>query len=280
MSDLTWYLGPLGMLMPIVCPEPGIDFTTTRYGGVHQGLSGARTMDVTGQRAEYKFQWTSLDPDEREWLEMCHTRHIPGPHYLINPMVRNRLSREAASSKPTRSNNQGVTWVGSATGVPVFDWPASAGVGAVSLKLGNFAGADVVRWDDTKLIPVFPTETITFSVWMKASTASTVKFIMDRFSDPLTQLASVNTNWSVTTAWQRFTYTDTVVAGTTLVRPAIQPPNAPSTSFYVAAPQLEAGSSATDWSQGGGAPQVLVDQFSETSRRYPFADCELNLLES
>ena len=61
---MDWYLGPLGDLRPLVCPEPDLSATQVRYGGLHQGLSGARTLDVTGHKAEYEFNTTGDDVTE------------------------------------------------------------------------------------------------------------------------------------------------------------------------------------------------------------------------
>src|SRR5690606_40132859 len=66
--DRTWYLGPLGKLRGLVCPERGMSDTSTRYGGIHQGLTGARTMDITGHRREYEFEFVYMDKQDFAWL--------------------------------------------------------------------------------------------------------------------------------------------------------------------------------------------------------------------
>src|SRR5690606_23969820 len=95
--DKTWYLGPLGKLRGVVGPDAGTTATSTRYGGVHQGLTGARTMDITGHRREVEFQFTYLEKAEFEWLNALHARMVPGPLYLLDPRYRNRLSPQATS---------------------------------------------------------------------------------------------------------------------------------------------------------------------------------------
>src|SRR5690554_2646520 len=94
-----WYLGPAGALQELTCPEPNIKANLVRYGGVHQGLSGARTVDVTGHRYEYAFDWDYMEQAEWAWLEAMHLRHVPGPFRLLNPLKKNRLAPQSSAMK-------------------------------------------------------------------------------------------------------------------------------------------------------------------------------------
>lgn len=270
----TWYLGPLGDLRALTCPEPGISMTDVRYGGIHQGLSGARTMDVTGHRAEYAFQWTFMDDAEWKWLRALHTRHIPGPFRLINPMRVNRLTHQAVSLEPSALT------IPSAARTWVIDWPVDADPGYRCMRLTGWGNEqNTVSFDLVKKTAIFPTEAVTGSLFVKGDALATARLGIEYYDRagvrvPPSSFATIN----ITTSWQRFSIH------------RVAPPEAVSLVFafrgdtftapvQLAAPQLEAGTSGTPWEQGGGAPVVVVDQLSTASPRFPLTDCAMTLLE-
>src|SRR5688572_21324044 len=104
-----WYIGALGALRRLPVPDPGIRMSPVVYGGIRQGLSGARTLDVTGVRMGYDMEFTGLEPDEWMHLEALRTRLIPGPHRLLDPLRRNRLSVEAAAVRVVGTRYGGTT---------------------------------------------------------------------------------------------------------------------------------------------------------------------------
>src|SRR5690606_39453918 len=65
-------------------------------------------MDVTGHRDEYELEFRFLDRDEFEWVELLHTRMVPGPHLMINPLKKNRLSWQASKLIVTPYGKAGV----------------------------------------------------------------------------------------------------------------------------------------------------------------------------
>lgn len=282
MSDATWYLGPLGDLRALTCPEPGISTSEVRYGGVHQALSGARTMDILGHRSEYTFEWTYMEPAEWTWLRALHTRHVPGPFRLINPMRKNRLTPQASAVTPAPQTSIGVH-VLNGTWDWVWDWPTEAGPGARALSLPSWGtGNAVVRFDWNKPIALFPNETVTFSAYVKADGDTNVRLVIDffdRYGKHIT--SSPQQTRTVTTEWQRVSLTHSVadaeIAG---AAPAILTAPQGTPGIRLAAPQFESGSAATAWEQGGAAPVVLIDQLETSSPRFPLTDCTLTLLEA
>lgn len=280
MAVPTWYLGPLGDLRALSCPEQGFSTTVTRFGGVHQSLSGARIVDVTGLKAGFEFEWTLQDNSEWTWLNTLHLRHIPGPLRLINPMKVNRLSYRGASVQQANDQNTGFNF-SSGDVAMVLDYPVSAGYGSRSLKWTTWSAAASATLDPWKKIPVFPLEQTTSSVWMKASGASTVGLNIVRYDNTGAVLStSGTTSCAVTTTWTRFSITDTAPSGCVAIVVKITPPSTYVDPLYVTAAQTETGASATTWEVGGGAPEVLIDQLSSTSPRYPLADIHLSLLEA
>lgn len=278
MADPVWYLGPLGDLKALPCPEMGINTTVTRYGGVHQGLSGSRTMDVTGFKESFDFTWEYMEKIDWAWLNAVYTRHVPGPHRLINPMKVNRLSIRGASVLPGTYTNTGF-FMTSGSNELVYDYPTSAGYGARSLKWSGWSNGASGQFDLLQKTPVFPLEQITCSIWMKAGSSITVPIVVQRWDRSGQLASSAATNCSVTTTWTKFNITDTMIAGATSAVFAVTPPNY-TTALYLAAAQVETGASATTWEDGGGAPEVLIDQMSTNSPRFPLTDCAMTLLEA
>lgn len=281
MSNATWYLGPLGDLRALTCPEPDIKDTIVRFGGVHQGLSGARTVDVTGHRSELEFEWKYMEKAEWKWLQALHTRHIPGPFRLIKPTGVNRLSLAASSCKAVPSTQGLGVYTTVNTVERAVDWPAEADPGYDCLRVTVFSTSQVIRWDYSTQTPIFPGETVTGSFYGKGEAAGqTFNLTMDYYDRTGTQTGSAP--WqskTLTTGWQRFSITATPPAGTAAVVMAVV------TAAYVtpmrfAAAQLETGSTPTEWEQGGYAPTVHIDQLDTSSPQFPLTDATLTLLEA
>ncbi len=273
----TWYLGPPGDLRALVCPERDVDITEVRFGGVHQSLGGARTMDVTGHKVQYSFNWKYLEGDDYKWLRALHTRLIPGPHRLIDPLKVNRLSMGA-----------------SAGNINPHKWPfytASAGLltNQADYPTGVL-GTRAVRWSDrtasstlaldlTKGTDVFALETVAVSAYLKGASAVSVDMYIAWYDKTGAFLSNSSvTTHSVTTSWARYSTSKTApvnaVQGVLVLRATA------TTTINVAAPQFETGSSATTWEEGGANPLVLVDQLSTITPRYPAHNVSMVLLES
>lgn len=273
----TWYLGPLGDMRALVCPEPNIKTTEVRFGGIHQGLSGARTIDVTGIKAEYQFSWTYLEEAEWNWLRAMHTRLIPGPFRLIDPLRKNRLS--VLASKVDASN---VRWPGVSLQGGVWsrewDWPPGAAApGAQSLRWFNRSGSTALRFDQAKRTAVFPGEQITGSVYIKAGGTAPMSMVFDWYDRDGQISASTPISLSLTNSWARYSTTATAPAGAMACVLALYSDD--TTNVRVAAPQVESGL-LTDWEHGGAERLVLMDQLDTSSPRFPLTDCSLTLLEA
>lgn len=276
--DPIWYIGPPGDLRAITCPETNVTATPERYGGVHGGLSGARTMDVTGLRHRYQFQLNWLEEEEFAWLQALHYRQIAGPHRMINPLNRNRLTPESSGASFASGTARGATAT-NGLGSRVWDWPFLAGVGAQSTKWSNRSGTSVLRFDDRRKTTIFPLETITGSVWMKSSVGLNGVMVFDWFNRGASLGSSTTQVVALTTSWQRFTLTRTAPAEANLTRLAFYT-DVFTPDIYVTAAQVEAGDTATDWIIGGGAPVVLVDQLEVVSPLFPFNNVTATILEA
>lgn len=274
-----WYIGPPGDLKELECPEIGLVVTPVRYGGVHQALSGARTMDVTGTKQDISLSFTYLEEADYRWLEALQTRHIPGPHRLISPLKKNRLTVQAASTNGTSSIRPGVK-LSAGDWDWVNDWPTAAGYGMRALAWSGRTASSTAKFDSVQGTTIFPLEQFTGSVYIKgdssiASGSLTVDYY-DRYGVFLSSATPETA--SITTSWARYTITRT--APTNAATAVLGVTATATTTMRLAAAQFEAGGSVSAWDQGGGAPMVLVDQLPSTSPRFPIMNCTVTLLEA
>lgn len=276
-----WYFGPDWDMRALVCPEPNIDITVERYGGVFQGLSGARTMDVTGHRQRYSFRFEFLTPEEYTWLQSLHYRSIQGPFRLLSPLGKNLLSAKGSLLKPTTgfaTAGQGLA-PGGGTLTRVLDWPSAAPAlgdsAARWIPVSNYA-----RVDPRDMFPVTPGEPITLSVYAKGEVAGDAWVIADWYDKTRTELGpSTNTGaLTVSTSWNRLTLTATPPAGAYTARMALWSDD--TTAIRFAAAQAEYGSAATTWELGGSAPRVLFSSLETDSPRFPYVNTTLTILEA
>lgn len=273
-----WYIGPAGDLRQLVCPEINLAVSDVRYGGVHQAISGARIMDVTGTKQDISLAFTFLDETDYRWLQALQTRHIPGPHRLINPLRKNRLTVQAASANPTASNRPGVK-LSAGSWAWVNDWPTAAGYGMRSVEWSGRTASSTLKFDSVQGTALFPLEQFTGSVYIKGSSSISANLTVDYYDRYGVFLSSATPEAaSVTTSWARYTITRT--APTNAATAVLGVTATATTTMRLAAAQFEPGSSASAWDQGGGAPLVLVDQLPSTSPRFPLMNCSVTLLEA
>lgn len=273
----TWYLGPPGDLRALVCPEKDIDVTEVRFGGVHQSLGGARTMDVTGIKKQYQFNWKYLDQADYEWLRALHTRLIAGPHRMIDPLLKNRLS--LGCSNGNLAPHKYAFYTASAGFLSNQVTYPTGVLGQRSVKWSDRTASSTLRLDLDKGTDVFPLETITHSVYLKGDSSVSVDVFIAWYDKDFAFLSnSTVTTHSVTTSWARYSASKTAPANAVLGVMTIRA--TATTTMNIAAPQIETGGSATAWEQGGANPLVLIDQLTTTSPRYPVSNVNAVLLES
>jgi hypothetical protein len=281
----TWYLGPLGDLRALTVPERGVEMTQVRYGGIHQGLSGARTMDVTGHRGQYTFNYTYLEEEEYLWLEALHYRLVEGPFWLLNPLKKNLLSLQATRFVVSAYDRLGVRLPTGATyDVPTIH-PSGPGIPARGIRVKGWTNVEgEVLFDPGKVTPVLPNLPITASVYIgcqDGQTSSGAYLKLDWYTkDGLYLSSTQSSTFTVTSVWSRRSLPNIAVpAGAAGVQFSATFVN-PLVPIYLAAPQVEANFIVTPFSAGGAAPEVLVDQLETTSPRFPTRDCTLTLLEA
>ena len=274
-----WQLGPAGNLRPLICPERDVDVTSVRHGGIHENLSGARVMDVTGHRQNITMSFSYLTPAEARWLRALHFRQLPGPYRLLSPLHKNRLSPEGSMCKAGTGTRRGII---PEKGVLTrdFDVP-SAFVGdylGMSSKWTNRLANWPVRWDSPNRTTVIAGEQLTFSVYQKAAAVFNVTYGIDWWDRAGAIVTASSSIKATTTAWSRWSSTITVPAGAVIGRMFAFTANA-TDALYFAGAQIESGPTATQWEIGGGAPVVVLDQMTEVSPHFGHTTHEITLLE-
>ena len=274
-----WYLGPAGSLQALTCPDKGVKLNTIRYGGVHRALSGAATVDITGFKDEFEFEWSYATEEEVRALRAMHTRIVPGPFWLINPLRKNRLSLRASQLFYLARSFPGV-WVFDGAGIEyAHDWPEDAGLGGRCVRWHSKPSSPtVLTFDYAKWVPVLPGEELTVSVYMKGSGSHVPQITwMDKTGTPVG--SPVVGTGTVSSSWARHELTATAPAGAALMRFDVLSQSS-TADVYVAAPQIEANSEATYWEPGGGSVWVHLDQLDTSSPRFPLFDVSMTLLEA
>lgn len=283
----TWYFGWLGEMRALPTPELNLTNREERYGGIHQGLTGKRVVDITGYRTTYEMQFRLLSEDDYEFLRMCYLNGVTRQQlFLINPMRKNLLSQQCSLSQPFDQNDLGIT----ASGLTVVhayanDFPP--GVTPQQSRCYNLVSTSATnnfcRFDgNNNYIPMFPGVPITTSMYVRCE-SGTVNFnlVLDCFDKyGVTQVTTPSVPQTATTAWQRISYTFTPDSTQFGLRPAFVFPTSGTKNLHIAAPQVEYGDVVTPWEIGGGRSRVIVDQIDSTSPRFPLSDVSVTFLES
>jgi len=277
MPEEVWRIGPMWDMRQIPYIEPNVTLPKVRYGGIHQSLSGARTMDITGYRGEYGFEINWMDEVDYQFLEMLFTGQIQGPYRLLNPLKRNLLSPQATSLETSRSPKSGVIL---ASGNMLRTYDNTFTTSPLAGVISGWSGSAPIAFDKAKATPILVGQPVTGSIYMKSSTPTTVELRLEYWKQGVFTgvfgVASVVT----TSTWARYNITRTSLSDNRDgVVFSILPSTYPS-PLYVAAPQVEMATSPSTWQPGGGAPVVLMDQFPVESLRFPLRNVKLTLLEA
>jgi hypothetical protein len=278
----TWYIGWLGEMRALLTPEVDFSNTEERYGGIHQSLNGARTVDVTGVRSAFDMSWNYMTDTELSWLYALYDRMIAQPNYLINPMKKNLISKQASVGYAHGIDDNGIYFSSTALREWRNDYPTGLPItGSRVPLLSSVSGSGAFsRIDgDNKWIPVTAGEPITFSIYMKADAPITMNMVAD-WADKYHTQTGVGTFFgkNITTSWARYSITVTPNSTQFGLRPAMTFPTGLN-NIRFAAPQVEYGSVATDWELGGGCMKVSIDQMNSSSPRFPLNNVSATILE-
>ncbi|MGI8313341.1 hypothetical protein [Saccharopolyspora hattusasensis] len=276
---MPMFLGPLGGLVEIN-PLYEFDMPSERFGGTHVSISGRRTVDVLGHRATFTLRWVKRDQDQMEFLEAIHHRLVPGPLRVVFPSQfrRNRLSRSAAAAGYGSRDTSGIVASGGALTGPA-DWQPASAFPARGLTWSSWTPGNETTFDAAAPAPVAAGEALTATLWVKSTAAPGVALVVRHVNAAGATVAETSSGTVTLTAgtWARLEVPVTPVAGAAGLVPALKAVSG-SGDITIGGAQVELGA-ATQWTRGGGAPLVAVDQLNETALWSPYTNPELTLLE-
>lgn len=286
MATPEWLFGPAGGLRPLPAPDLNVDNTVERLGGIHTGISGGRTVDTLGFKSRYEFELTFLDLEQYEWLESVFTRQIPGNLYLVNPLKKNLLSREAASARPSGTSTAGVYTTpgtgGVATWIRVTDGPITW-----TQRAARWTGMELnsrLHFDYAGRIPILDGEDITFSVYVRSNEAVTVAGYSQAYlNGQWLGTRDYTSDYELTPGtWTRVQITHTGnVSESEEINFGVEYRGGGTNNRIIHAmgAQAEYNSEPTEPTLGGGSHRVAIEAMDVVSPYYPFQSVNLKLLE-
>ncbi|MEV1294432.1 hypothetical protein [Pseudonocardia sp. NPDC049635] len=312
--DTGFYVGPLGLLLPLPDVSSAVEVATDRIGSSSRSLMGRQWRDTLGYQRTWTWKWLDLLPSQLPYVEALSTGMVPGPLRLIDPRRANRLPEQVASGgSRSRSpdgfavTSGGLTYRNLRSVEPD---PATLGPRALlrgCIEWGRSAGGDGLLYPVTPdgepwQVPVLPEQPLELSCWVAGKAGLTVGIVWDEYDeDGNASSHSSDADGDEVElqsgAWQQLVVNvlpSDLSAG--LVPMLMTPPGAPSgvvltTAWQVAALDAEEPpvglwsgrvpvEQAAGWRIGGGAPFVVADPIASTYVRYGFHDAGLVLVET
>lgn len=282
MAVLEWLFGPAGDVIPLPSPDLGVVSTVDRFGGTHVSISGGRTVDTFGFRGRNEFTLPYLEAPEYERLEALFTRQVPGTLYLVDPLRRNVLSRESASSRPAGSSGSGLSAsAGAIQWVQVSDGPNPTTRRVA--EWSSYTANAVLFFDKGRQLPLLEGQDLTSSAYIRPTTDIVVRWNVELYNSGtgVGTVAGADTT-APANVWTRVG--GTISAATIAANGANEADAAlqyvsGGTTLQFASAQAEYGSTATDPALGGGSLRVEFDKFDVTAPWYPYRTVNMTLLE-
>ena len=279
--DGTFYLGPLGGMVPLPVPQAGVRRPAERIGGTHISRSGARTVDSFGMKRSWSLAFDWRYQSELEAIRLMHYGATAGALRIVDPMIHNRLPAEVSSTGSVRYDGVLVAHAVEGSAQLVAEWPSGASAVPLSSSIAwtpPETGGELASSDPTYAIPVLDGETVTASAYVRSPDGRSTQVALRSYSATGAVNATTTGTGASSASWQRLTvsYTPTSTdagAAVVLTSPA------GTGVIRTAAWQLEVGAAATGWMLGGGCPEVVIDQMPEESPYFPMTDAGLTLLE-
>ncbi|GAA2774120.1 phage head spike fiber domain-containing protein [Saccharopolyspora taberi] len=277
----TFYLGPLGGMVPLPVPQAGVQRPVERIGGIHVSRNGSKTVDSFGMKRSWSLAFDWRFQSELEAIRLMHYGATAGALRIIDPMVLNRLPAEIASTGSVRYDGVLVAHEVQGSAQLVSEWPSGASKVPLSSSIAwtpPDTGGELTSSDPAYAIPVLEGEAVTASAYVRSPDGRSAQVALRSYS--ATGAVNATTTGAITTSasWQRLTVSYTPTATDAAV--AVVLTSVASTGVIrTAAWQLEVGETATDWMLGGGCPEVVIDQMPEESPYFPMTDAGLTLLE-
>lgn len=269
-----FYLGSLGALRLIQAPMDPMEVSPALIGAVHESLTGLVSVDRVAAPRTFQPQWQVLTEDELTYLDAVGHGQVPGPLRLLDPLRRNRLSRQVASGGSLHRSTAGwavddeesaIDWA------PITDPPTGVWVrGVIAWTIPAVSADDLVvasgRVSAADRVPVLPGETVRLTGYARGTVGTEILLGLDAWTlagvsaateDTLTVLD--DTDWSALTVTYAVPGDGTRVAASPYLR---APAGQPEADVQITGFQIDEGAGA--WTPGGGAPVVTATELGET----------------
>lgn len=302
----VFWLGPLGRLVPLACPEPNVSNTIEMQAATNTSVNMRRTIDLQGFRRTWVLNQAYLDAEDVAVLEGMFNGMVMPPLRIIDPLRKNRFRPSVSAPRLTS------LWGGSVNG-----WHAPVGGSAVVTSVANSSpnvtytspgDARAVAWRPDENIrwvaqapgeqlmpngamkpdgltvyksrvdPLLRNEPVTWSFWARVTGDPFTAIIasVNQFMQPTATASTVSVSSS---AWTKYSITYTPISTTIWgMMPLFQAVGAFGI-LDIAQMQLESGNVASQWEPGHGAPECAITQFNTVSPRFPLITANLTIQE-
>lgn len=287
---MQFYLGPAGALQPLPVIEASEQVEATRdpVAAITTSLAGGRTRDVLGRsRGRWVLPWVQLTPGQLAVLSALRAGRLGTPLRLVDPERPNLIHPNLATGGSEEQSSAGwpVTAPGYTTWAAITDPPAGVtALGALSWSRPTTAAGDLTpgRLGHPYRVPALLGQSVRLSLWVRATSGVlTAALGADDFDSAGAVTTTVPAAATVPSSWTELTYTWTPTAGRVSVAPVLRIPSGqPTSTVQLTGSQAVYGTAAQPWSEGGGAPVVLVDSLTEQRPWAGAVDATLTLIEA
>jgi hypothetical protein len=263
------YLGTPGAMQQLPGPNGSYDRPSSRHETVHTLIGGgtAVTKRLRG-KGTYTLPYTSRPGVGLDDLLSAFYDGMFGDLLVyVDPVSRNVLPLDTSTFGLRVGGSQ--DWTPSTGSLAYATSGGPAGVTSGVLTWSSLAAAatltpgSAANTASILTAPVYlPGEAVSVSMWLKASSASTVTLRLSGFNAAGVFTAAVTSSASLTTSWQAFSTSaaagNGTLAGSVFVLPQILLGGTVPTSVSAAGAQLEYASPATAFQRGYGSPRVVI----------------------
>ncbi len=303
-----FWLGRLGDLHPLACPEPGVSNTILSQMATNVSVSASETRDLQGFRREWSLEEAYMDENDVMLFEAMYQGIIHPPLRIIDPLKKNRFrAAVSAATKQGYLNGGNDSWAPDSPGVmtirvneanrPAIEFTSLGDEREVSFQPTNSAGWNVTqegaRWwpngmlrDRVNLVhrpsmvdPVLPGETVTVTFNARIVAGSAELGILLVGQDMTSTQGDVVSITGATWSDYSITYTAPTDGSVVGLVPYFESTSANSLDMRVSYAQLESGSEFTSYAIGYGAPECIISGMSAVSPRYPLVTAQLTIKE-
>lgn len=300
----VFWVGPLGRLMPMPVPAPGVTGSPNLQAARNSTLNARNVFDVQGYRREWVFTEAWLTREDYQMLEAMYLGLIKPPMRLIDPRFKNRIRANVSVARRSSLWWGGAnTWhlptnSGSLTDVSNGDYPGVSYISDGDEREVEWTPDTYINWNcnagskrlypngalkantdpyKSRVDPILPGESLTYSFYVK-NTGTTFGFGIglmhsDGTNDDFGYQTFNHATWTrVDLTWDYSDDPDVVGLYPYFISNG-------AGVLSVGPAQLEVGTEPTAWEPGYGAPEVMVTLLDGTSPRFDFTTASMTITE-